>query len=128
MVHKLTNEVSISVEVFYQSEKSRPFWGEYFYAYRITINNLRKSSIRLLRRHWIIKDSNTTVREVEGEGVVGQMPIIAPGESFQYISSCIMNTDLGTMIGTYQMENMYDKTKFEVNVPEFKLSAPFKNN
>ncbi len=81
-----------------------------------------------MRRHWQIFDSNGTHREVEGEGVVGQQPVLEPGESFQYMSGVSIRTEMGRMMGKYQMENMLNKKLFSINIPEFELVAPHKLN
>ncbi len=130
MVQQVTKGVSITVETFYQTEQSNPLSSEYLHAYRITIENQSSNPVQLLSRHWYIADSyyGTKLREVEGDGVVGEQPIIQPGESYQYISACNLRSDVGKMYGTYQMENLFDKTKFTVDIPEFKLLAPFKLN
>jgi len=124
MVQHITEGVNITVETFYQSAQSNPLSSEYIFAYRITIENLGPVAVKLLRRHWHIADSNGTFREVEGEGVVGQQPIIEPGGH----SACNLRTDIGKMWGTYQMENLYNKSLFEVKIPEFLMTAPFKMN
>ena len=128
MVQSVTEGVSIIVETFYQPAQSNPIGGEYLFAYRITIENLSTMPVKLLRRHWHIVDSNGGYREVEGEGVVGQQPVIAPGESHQYISACNLRSDMGKMWGTYQMENLYNKKLLSVAIPEFQMIAPFKGN
>lgn len=128
MVHKVTNDVNIVVETFYQAEQSRPLHSEYLFAYRVTIENQGAVPVKLLRRHWYIVDSNGDIREVEGEGVVGQQPTIAPGESYQYISSCNLNSDIGKMSGSYLMENLFSKKTMSIDIPEFQLIAPFKEN
>lgn len=128
MVHKVTHNVNIVVETFYQPAQSRPLQSEYLFAYRITIENLGAVPVKLLRRHWHIIDSNGDVREVEGEGVVGQQPTIEPGDSYQYISSCNLSSDIGKMFGTYTMEDLFTKKTLVVAIPEFQLIAPFKNN
>jgi ApaG protein len=84
--------------------------------------------VKLLRRHWHITDSNGSFRDVDGDGVVGQQPIIEPGESYQYVSAANLKSDIGKMSGTYEMENLYNKKLFTVNIPEFQLIAPFKMN
>jgi ApaG protein len=81
-----------------------------------------------LRRHWYIMDSNGSFREVEGEGVVGQTPIIEPGENYQYVSAANLRSEIGKMYGNYQMENLYNKKLITVSIPEFQLIAPFKMN
>ena len=128
MVQEVTEGVSITVEIFYQPAQSNPMSSEYLFAYRVTIENLSTMPIKLLRRHWHIIDSNGTYREVEGEGVIGQQPVIEPGGSHQYVSACNLRTDMGKMYGTYQMENLYNKKLFKVNIPEFQMIAPFKMN
>jgi len=128
MVHKVTNDVNIVVETFYQLAQSKPLHSEYLFAYRITIENLGSVPIKLLRRHWHIIDSNGDRREVEGEGVVGQQPTIEPGENYQYVSSCNLNSDMGKMYGTYTMEDLFTKRIMNIAIPEFQLIAPFKNN
>lgn len=120
--------MNIVVETFYQAAQSKPLNAEYLFAYRITIENLGNVPVKLLRRHWHIIDSNGEIREVEGDGVVGQQPTIAPGESYQYVSSCNLNSDMGKMYGTYIMEDLYTKKLMTVTIPEFQLIAPFKNN
>jgi ApaG protein len=82
----------------------------------------------LLRRHWYICDSNAEQKEVEGEGVVGVQPVIPPNEQYQYISGCNLKSELGKMYGTYLMENVYTRQKFEVNIPVFYMEVPFKRN
>jgi ApaG protein len=128
MIQQVTEGVSITVETFYQPAQSNPVGSEYLFAYRITIENLSSVPVKLLRRHWHILDSNGSVREVEGEGVVGQQPIIEPGQSYQYVSAANLRSEIGKMYGTYQMENMYNKRLLTVNIPEFQLIAPFKLN
>ncbi len=128
MVAKITDGVKVSVETTYQPEYSNPANEHFMFAYKIQIENLSNYSVQLLKRHWHIFDSNGTHREVEGEGVVGLQPVIAPGEFHEYVSGCNLKTDMGTMQGTYQMKRLVDDELFEVNIPEFVLIAPFKLN
>ena len=128
MVQQITEGVSITVETFYQPDFSNPLNGEFMFAYRITIENMGHVPVQLLRRHWHIIDSNGSYREVEGEGVVGEQPMLEPGESYQYVSGCNLRTEIGKMYGTYQMENLHNKSHFEVSIPEFDLIAPLKLN
>ena len=128
MSQQITEGVSITVETFFNKEQSNPVAGEYTFAYRISIDNYADFPVRLLRRHWLIFDSNGTYREVDGEGVVGQQPVLEPGESFQYVSGANLRSDMGKMSGHYQMENMMNKRMFDVQIPEFELVAPFKLN
>ena len=128
MVKQITEGVCVSVETFYQPEQSNPLNSDYLFAYRITIDNFSSDPVQLLRRHWYIMDSAIGLREVEGEGVVGQTPIIEPNGSYQYISACNLKSDMGKMYGTYQMINHYSKKPFQVAIPEFQLVTPFKAN
>ncbi|HEY1025237.1 MAG TPA: Co2+/Mg2+ efflux protein ApaG [Sphingobacteriaceae bacterium] len=128
MVTKITDGVKVTVETIYQPEYSNPINEHFMFAYKVHIENLTDYSVQLLRRHWYIFDSNGTHREVEGEGVVGQQPVIEPGESHEYVSGCNLKTDMGSMKGTYQMRRMVDDDEFNVNIPEFFLIAPYKMN
>ena len=126
MVQLITEGISITVETFYNNEQSNPLLNEHAFAYKVSIDNFSNFPIKLLRRHWQIFDSNATHREVEGEGVVGQQPILEPGESFQYMSGVSIRTEIGRMLGKYQKENMMNKKMFSNNIPEFELVAPHK--
>ena len=128
MVSKISEGVTISVETFYQPDQSNPVNSEYMFAYRITIENNNSFPVKLLRRHWFIFDSDSTHREVEGEGVIGIQPEINSGEKYQYISGCNLRTEVGKMHGTYFMENMSNKRMFYVNIPSFEMVVPFKLN
>ena len=128
MNSKISGGVKISVETFYQSEYSNPINSEFMFAYKITIENNNDFPVKLLRRHWHIYDSNGSVREVEGEGVVGIQPVITPGTSYQYISGCNLRSEIGKMQGTYLLENLNNKKTFNVTIPAFEMLAPFKMN
>ena len=128
MVSKISEGVKISVETFYQPDYSNPETSEFMFAYRITIENNNSFPVQLLRRHWYIFDSDSTHREVEGEGVVGVQPKIIPGEKYQYVSGCNLRTEIGKMHGTYFMENLHAKKTFLVNIPAFEMIVPFKLN
>lgn len=117
------NKIDITVETFFIDEQSRIEDSLYVFAYRITITNNGDTPARLLRRHWIITDFNNKVIEVEGEGVIGEQPRIAPGKQFIYTSGTSLDTDVGTMKGTYNMIND-DGEVFEAIIDEFVLSAP----
>lgn len=128
MISKISGGVKVSVETYYQPEYSNPVNGEFMFAYKITIENNNSFPVRLLHRHWNIFDSNGTVREVEGEGVVGVQPLIAPESSYQYISGCNLKTEMGKMHGTYLIENVNTRKTFNVVIPAFDLLAPYKMN
>lgn len=124
----ITKGIKISVEVFYQQKYSRPARNEYIFAYLITIENNSEYTVQLMRRHWFITDSNGIKRQVEGEGVIGEQPILEPGQQYQYTSGCHLNTEIGTMHGTYLMHRAVDNEDFKVDIPLFNMVAPFKLN
>jgi ApaG protein len=116
------------VEVFYLPMQSNPLLQDFVFAYRITIENNSNNTIKLLRRHWRIADSNGDIRHVEGEGVVGQQPIIEHNEKYQYTSGCNLKSEIGVMQGTYTVLDIMKGKNFDIEVPRFKLEAPYKNN
>lgn len=124
----ITKGVKISVETFYQAGHSNPMSNKYIHAYRVTIANTNDFTVQLLRRHWYIQDTNGGLREVEGEGVVGKQPVLEPGQIHRYVSWSSLPTDIGKMYGTFSMVRQLDSQRFKVNIPEFKLIAPFKRN
>jgi len=128
MVQQVTEGVNIMVETFYQPGHSNPLNSEFLFAYRITIENLSAHPLKLLSRHWHIIDSNGTHREVEGEGVVGEQPVIVSGDKYQYSSAVNLHSDIGKMYGTYLIIDLFDKRKLKVTIPEFLLITPFKLN
>ncbi len=128
MVQQITEGISIKVECFYQAAQSSTLTGEYIFAYRITIENTSMYPVKLLSRHWHIIDNNGTKREVQGEGVVGRQPVIEPGNSYQYTSAAGLRSEIGKMYGTYLIENLFNKRKLTVVIPEFQLIVPSKMN
>ncbi|MCE2704773.1 MAG: Co2+/Mg2+ efflux protein ApaG [Bacteroidota bacterium] len=128
MTSMITEGVQVSVETFYQEDYSNPLQGEYMFAYRVEIENYNSFPVQLHRRHWFIFDSNATRREVEGEGVVGVQPVILPGETYRYVSGCNLKTEMGRMVGTYEMENLDTREQFTVQIPSFEMIVPYKNN
>ena len=128
MVTKITEGVKVSVETIYQPEYSNPVNEHFMFAYRVKIENMGDYTVQLMSRKWSIFDSNGTKRQVEGEGVVGQQPIIEPGENHEYVSGCNLKTDIGTMKGSYEMLRVVDGQKFQVKIPEFQLIALYKLN
>ncbi len=128
MVTKITDGVKVSVDTIYQPEYSNPINEHFMFAYRVKIENMGEYSVQLMNRHWTIFDSNGTKREVEGEGVVGQQPVIEPGNNHEYVSGCNLKTDIGSMRGSYEMKRIVDGQTFRVNIPEFYLITPFKLN
>ena len=112
----------------YEERFSNPENGVYLFSYQIRIENKNNFPIKLLKRHWYILDSLTHRREVEGEGVIGQQPLIESGEDYSYRSSCDFTSDTGKMYGTYLMENRDSGETFEVSIPSFTLMVPHKLN
>ncbi len=128
MVKTTTNNVQISVEVKYWPQQSVPSENHYFFVYFITIENQSEFSVQLLRRHWEIFDSVSEFRTVDGDGVVGENPILEPGQKFEYNSGCNLTTDIGYMKGYYIMKKLIDEKEFNVDIPKFDLVVPAKLN
>ncbi len=125
---KTTEGVKVTVTANYLPDYSSPVQQHYVFAYKIHIENKSEFTVKLLRRHWFIHDTTGVVREVEGEGVVGQQPVLEPGESHEYVSGCNLKTGIGKMRGTYLMERLVDSKQFRVTIPEFVLIVPYKLN
>ena len=123
-----TNGIVVSVESNYQADLSEAAEEKHIFVYHITIENRNHFSVQLLRRRWLIFDSNCIRYEVEGAGVVGEQPVMESGESYQYSSWCNLKTEMGKMRGTYILQNQLDESFFGVNIPEFELIAPQKMN
>jgi ApaG protein len=115
--------ISISVNTAYIAEQSDPAVDRYVFAYTITIANTGTEAAQLISRHWIITDADNVTQEVKGLGVVGEQPLLRPGESFEYTSGTAMATPVGTMRGSYQMV-AEDGNKFDAEIPAFTLSMP----
>lgn len=128
MVTATTKGVKISVETEYQPAYSSPSQFHFVFTYRISIENLSDQTIKLVSRHWYIHDASRTAKEVEGEGVVGQQPVLEPGEVHNYVSGCNLKSGIGKMYGFYTMERIMDGKKFEVKIPEFTMFVPYKLN
>jgi len=116
-------EIQIAAQVKHLMESSDEADNRYVFSYTITLSNNGNSTVQLLSRHWIITDANNQVQEVRGQGVVGEQPVIKPGQSFEYTSGTVLSTPVGTMTGSYQMV-AEDGTRFEAPIPQFVLSVP----
>lgn len=123
MTDPALNNIQVDVETRYIEDQSNPDQNYYVFAYTITIKNKGKQAAQLLTRHWIITDFNHKVQEVRGEGVVGEKPVLKPGEQFVYTSGTMLETAVGTMRGSYQME-ADDGSRFDAEIDEFVLSIP----
>lgn len=128
MITQSTAGINVSVECVYQSEYSNPDNMHFMFAYRITIENSSDYTAQLVSRHWEIFDSIGEHKQVDGDGVVGEQPILSPGQSHQYVSGCNLKSDLGYMEGHYVMIREIDGKHFKVNIPRFILVAPFRLN
>jgi ApaG protein len=127
MPSTITKGVRVTAEAMFQPAYSKPFSNEFLFAYRITIENLGIFPVQLLRRHWFIFDGMGIYREVDGEGVTGEQPIILPDAAYQYVSACPMRSEIGQMHGFFTMQ-AEDETTFEAQIPLFSLITPAKCN
>lgn len=117
------HNININVETAYLPEQSDPEKKRYVFSYHITITNLEPQAVQLLRRRWLIVDGDEQVQEVEGEGVIGEQPIIAPQESYSYTSGTVLTTRVGSMQGHYQMKTNDGQT-FNADIEPFTLALP----
>lgn len=119
----VTRGITVRVAVSYLPEQSEPQRGRWFWAYHVRIENESPRSVQLLTRHWVITDGRGARHSVEGEGVVGEQPLIVPGGSYDYVSGCPLSTPSGAMQGSYHMLGE-DGAAFDVAIPRFALIAP----
>ena len=115
--------ISIDVETLYVESESDPDGDRFVFAYTITIRNVGDVAAKLLTRHWVIRDANGKVQEVQGDGVVGEQPTLRPGDAFEYTSGCPLGTPSGLMHGAYAMLTAKGE-RFEARVPAFSLDSP----
>ncbi|NRG19641.1 Co2+/Mg2+ efflux protein ApaG [Rhizobiales bacterium] len=123
MYKSVTRNIQVTVEPYYIAEESDPDDKHFFWAYSVEIVNLGEETVQLRRRYWKITDANGQVNEVSGAGVVGEQPIIRPGERYEYTSGCPLTTASGIMSGSYQMQSDSGEF-FNVTVPAFSLDKP----
>lgn len=123
MYSATTDGIVVEVEPFFLPERSDLDESRYVWAYRVTIENRSERRVRLLSRYWHITDGNGRVEEVQGAGVVGEQPELAPGDSYQYTSGCPLKTPSGIMVGRYTM-TAEDGILFDVAIPAFSLDMP----
>lgn len=124
----ITKGIKVSVTTQFQLQHSNPAQKRFIHSYEVTIENNSEYIVQLMRRHWIIKDGYANVREVEGEGVIGEQPVLRPGQKHTYSSWSPIPTDIGSMGGTFLMLRQSDMNSFKVRVPEFSLVADYKLN
>jgi len=120
----VTNDVRVEVLSQHSPENSRPSQGQWVFQYTVRITNLGTETVQLVSRHWYISDALDHVQEVQGPGVVGEQPVLAPGQSFKYSSWCPLQTPTGTMHGTYQMTGA-DGRQFDIEIAPFGLRARY---
>ena len=125
---KTTDGITIRIGSFYEEHSSRPLHHYFAFSYVVEIENNTSFDVQLMRRYWLIKDANGDIKEVEGEGVIGQQPIIKPGEIHNYSSWSPLATPIGKMTGYYTMKRKLDGSMFKAYIPEFQLIAGFINN
>lgn len=123
VTNTLTKGVRVEVESQYLSAQSDPSRDRFVFMYTVTITNESDETVQLLTRHWVITDAHDDVREVRGDGVVGQQPVLGPGESHQYQSGCILATTWGTMHGSYEFRRS-NRSSFDAEIEPFLLAAP----
>jgi ApaG protein len=119
----ITRGIAVSVEPAYLEARSSPEDSQYFWAYRIVIENQGRETVQLLSRHWMITNARGELNEVKGPGVVGEQPVLKPGESYAYTSGAPLDTPSGMMGGAYQMESESGE-RFDIEIPTFSLDRP----
>lgn len=123
MYTAVTHDIQVTVLPEFLEDRSEPEEGQFFWAYTIEITNLGRAEVQLLARHWIITDGVGRVETVKGLGVVGEQPVLNPGETFRYTSGCPLRTPSGMMSGTYRMADRNGRS-FTVEIPAFSLDSP----
>ena len=123
MQGEISEGIQVDVETLYVESESDPDTNRFVFAYTVTIRNIGDLPARLLTRHWVIRDANGKIQEVQGDGVVGEQPHLKPGEGFQYTSGAMLETPMGTMGGSYMMVTD-DGDQFRAPIAEFLLSTP----
>jgi ApaG protein len=123
MYRAVTHDIAVSVEPVYLDGQSEPDAGRFVWAYHIVIENSSNRTVQLQSRYWRIVDQNGRIEEVRGPGVVGEQPILNPGDSYSYSSGCPLTTPSGTMVGRYQMRDESGRD-FEIDIPAFSLDVP----
>lgn len=123
MYRALTENIEVVVRPQFSEEQSQPEKSKFFWTYAVEITNLGEATVQLRRRHWEITDGNGQRQDVRGPGVVGEQPVLKPGETFRYASGCPLATPQGIMVGTYEMMRE-DGARFDVQIPAFSLDSP----
>ncbi|MDP5001027.1 MAG: Co2+/Mg2+ efflux protein ApaG [Flavobacterium sp.] len=128
MVSQITRGIKISVLTSFEGTYFKNYKIHFAFTYQVTIENQSKDSVQLTTRHWEIYDALNNIEVVDGEGVIGEKPVIKPGETYSYSSGCLLSSPIGAMKGYFNMVNFTSTRSFRVIIPTFKLSAPFAIN
>ena len=128
MVSQITRGIKISVLTSFEGTYFKNYKIHFAFTYQVTIENQSKDSVQLTTRHWEIYDALNNIEVVDGEGVIGEKPVIKPGESYTYSSGCLLSSPIGAMKGYFNMVNFTSTRSFRVMIPTFKLSATFAIN
>ncbi len=128
MVSAITKGIQVSVETTYQPDFSNPQQHHYVFTYKVRIENKSNHTVQLLRRRWEIFDAAENRKIVEGDGVVGQQPVLEPGDTHTYVSGCNLKSGMGKMRGSFTLEKLRDGQLWEVVIPEFQLIATLFQN
>lgn len=128
MSRSITDDIAVAVKTTFEQKYSKAASKEFYFSYKISIENNSLDDVQLLSRHWFIFDSNGQYSQVKGEGVVGQQPIILQNQSYEYESFCKLETDIGLMWGTYLIKKQASGKLFEAKIPEFQLIVPSRLN
>lgn len=125
MVQQVTRGIKISVSTSFKGSYVKNYVKHFAFSYHIHIENNSNSAVQLLTRHWKIMEAQNSTQYVNGSGVVGQKPVLKPGENYEYSSGCLLTSPLGAMKGSYIMIDFSSTKKFHVDIPAFRLAAPF---
>ncbi len=124
MYSKTTNGITVTVKPYFLDDQSSPQEGHYVWAYQVNIKNLSSNTIKLNHRNWVIIDANGKIMNIQGEGVVGEFPVLQPGESFEYTSGTPLKTTNGFMQGFYLM-SQNNGEQLKIDIPTFSLDSPY---
>ena len=128
MITQVTKGIKVSVQTTFEGTFFKNYKMHYAFGYTITIENQSKDTVQLVSRHWDVFDSLKEMETIDGEGVIGKKPVIKPGKSHTYSSGCLLASPIGAMKGYFNMNNLGTSDTLEVEVPNFKLAAPFALN
>ncbi len=128
MITQVTKGIKVSIQTTFEGTFFKNYKMHYAFGYTITIENQSKDTVQLISRHWDVYDSLKELETIDGEGVIGKKPVIKPGKSHTYSSGCLLASPFGAMKGHYNMMNLTSSEPIEVEVPTFKLAAPFALN